>query len=412
MLNDIIIDKLRIAMDVKSENTTMINLGGKTYSEFSTHVEHILEDIFPKYAFKVYKRYNNIYIEFNPTRINTFWLARKDKYDDVNLQMVPQEVLLALFMKIGLLSEKAARSFKVVELHLAKNFLLESKPSKYINMLANLKSKQVRPVFFRNFHSTSIYFSNLKINNKDKEYTGTRLIKMYDKIAEIKKKKNNKFKISHIRLREKLSEHEAEQLGKLYDNEHNAVDFHDANLLRIELTYKLSKNLKGISEKLGNGDTNELQLSSLISHLQNNTLYEKLDEFYKDELKDKLFCDDPNNPIEIAEGSNSYTKELSSMLLGGNPNLESELYYVRNLCSVTGLVGLPTIDKNLLHVNRGIINNKFYRELYSAVDTSNSLVFDEIPWMLYHLTSVEEQQEEERRLNHFHVDFFNDFEDD
>ena len=87
MLNDILIDKLRIFMP--REKKHLLYGENEDFEAFSSR----LSRYFPKKACRMYSRYKYFFIELNPTRFKSF--SPSNKFDnDFNLQMIPENILL------------------------------------------------------------------------------------------------------------------------------------------------------------------------------------------------------------------------------------------------------------------------------------------------------------------------------
>lgn len=368
MLNDIIIDKLRIALPITSANI-FISEYGMDLKEFKNRLERFYMNNFPEKAFKITKRYSYLFIEFNPTRYSN----NKIKHDDVNLQMISNEKFLRLFEAMESILKGITRKFVVVELDFTKNILLENKVSDYVDMLLNIKPSRMHPVSFGSKYSKSVNFSTLTNDNKDKQYTGNRVIKFYDKTAELKHIKGKN--ISKLVPREPLKDKEKARLIDLgiYSEADNTLDLSNANLLRVELEYKLSKNLVYFAQTLNRNETKSLHLRTLMNELRENTSTESFDTFFATQLKNFIFKHDINEEIKQGDNRKHYSAALSKLSFNKTPSIDSELYYNMHLLDAIG-VNSVTAGKKFDIINKGIIKNPLYRELYENLFSNETIL--------------------------------------
>lgn len=416
MIGNLIIDRLKLAIPTlevnkdKEENTDSFE---SNYGISLDDLEMVAKSVLGKHfksGFKAYKYYKYFYIEFNPTR---YYAIGTSKNDDVNLQMPPQEIFLELFKEIGLHTKKDAarrdisQDFTVVELNFTKNFIVDNDVEDYFNMLLNVRTSGMQPIGYASTSGKSVYFSYLKRNSRDSEYTGKRLFKFYCKTDELNHKKRKD--LSNLKLREKLSEQNKRIFKERYSEERNTINLEDANLLRVELTYKLSSNLKRVGELLDDKDATKLKLSSLISHLKYKTLYANFDKFFQDELRKHIFKVDANQPVEVPDNFLIYKRILPEILLGDNFSADSEMYYLTNLLEVAG-VKKDNIDDKFKILNQGNSINLLYSELYNLIFSDYDYNNEIIDMDLYRIDEFEEDEEpqEEENLS----EEINDWEDE
>lgn len=374
MLNDIIIDKLRIAFNINKNRHVFGDLD-KDLTELKKRLIATFSVCLPKDAYRVYKRYDYFHTEFNPAKflgINT--------RNDTNLQMIPEKILERLVDAMPFYEN--LKDLNVVELNLTKNYALKNNTSEYINMLSNIKpANQKHPIKFKRDDGQSVYFSALKRDNSEKEYTGKKLIKFYDKISELKYKKDKA--ISHVKLREQLSEEEIDFFASKYNRFRRSIDLSDVNLLRLELTYRESKNLKDLAALLNGIKSNSLSIKSLTAHLKNGTLYSNLDDFFKSELRKNIFYNAPAIQVNSDDNSKSYNAVLSSLLLGNNINVQSEMSYLKNILETANMG--TSINKKLKKVSQGLSDYSLYIELYEEIFNKESRKVQDIEYKLYPL---------------------------
>lgn len=400
MLNDLLIDKIRFAAVI---NENILDVEKKNLFKIKARLENTLKNYFPKDAFRVYKIYKQFFIEFNPTKFD--WLGSRRENGN-NLQMIPEEVLKELLDKLRPTIEEILplERFNVVEINLTKNFQVENKAQDYLDMLLNTSPKGVHPVLFKSKSGQSVYFSYLKRDNKDKEYTGYNIIKFYDKIAELECKTGGN--LSNIRLREKLSDAEKEIFEDKYNKSSNSINLEGTNLLRVEITYKRSQNLKKIANffvkniggSINKPNPKNLSLNVVFDLLERNIFYSGLEQFYREELKKKIFYNNPNADNNKKK-TNSYNTALKNLLLGNNlENIESEMYYLENILEAADM---KNISGHLKSMGENIVRQQLYNELYNAIFNGIKIPPPEIDWNLYQLDSEEldftEQPKEEER---------------
>lgn len=385
MLNNIIVDKLRIAVpsaDIVKE-IAIKNKKNMTDEEIRQELISLKERLvnalkkhLPRKAFVIMKRYSYFIIEFNPTRYNRQFGAG---HDDVNLQMIPEEIFLKVFKAIEAVEPIIVQKAHVVELNLTKNVLLSEEVHNYIDMLLNIRPAHgLHPVSFGSKDSKSVYFTSLKRDLKEKDYVGTRLLKFYNKTYELQFVKGKD--VSKLKLRESLTDEEKQQLGSRYSEINNTVDLDGANLLRVEATYLHSRQLSKAARFIGGEGDTKLTVLSITGLLAQNRLYNHFDKFFEAEFKEFIFCNDINTAL--SESGKKYTQILPTLSLGENLGLESEMYFFMNLLETAGMCK-STIDKKLVTINSGIVNNMFYKELYDALFLNQATIPNKINFELY-----------------------------
>lgn len=389
MLNDIIIDKIKIILPKDKEKAFQL----------AEDLENTFKWYFPRYSFNLYYRYNYFFIEFNPTRYSFIYgRLKKLNSDDLNLQMIPEQILLSLFQKLGLLKPHILKHLKVTELHIAKNLIVEGNVQCYLDMLVEIEAKNsFEPILFRGNRGNSIYFARLTSDkNINKEYTDHILFKFYDKKAEIiskhkakHKAKNHyqnknrtrtlkstrahtfklmyeeKEKLPRILLREPLLQYEQDKLGRNYNDNGNSVNINDINLFRVELAYK-PKRMNDIYKALdgSNLSIKGLPLLSFIKYLREDSLYSKLNDLFIEQLKENIFHEDINK--ELCFSGSLLRTGLSCMKPNKILNNNSDLYYVKNVLSGSGYSDKVVRDR-ASDINTGIIKNRYYIELYKLL---------------------------------------------
>lgn len=399
MLNNIIVDKLRIAIpksDIvysiaekykREKNDYTYKMSDKEIRRalklLKEKIDAELERHLIKFACVTSYRHSYFRIEFNPTRYRS-----TDWNDDVNLQMVPEEIFLRLFKAIESINPIIIKNANVVELNLTRNILLEEKTSKYIDMLLNIKTAYgVHPVSISSEGSKSVYFSSLKRDFREDDYVGNRLIKFYDKTFELEHVKGKD--ITNIKLREELTKPEKEKLGFRYSEKNNTINLDGSNLLRVELTYKHCQQLSKVAKFIGGEEKTKLSVGLLIDLLNKNELYKYFDGFFEKELKTFIFNEPIEEAIELQQEQEQkktreqkYTQILPLLKLGKTLNIESEVYYFANLLETAGL-NKNTITGKLKKINSGVIENELYIELYKTLFLDESVIPNKVNFDLY-----------------------------
>lgn len=400
MLNNIIVDKLRIAIPTsdiiheiserykREKDDARYKMSPeetrKELNSLKDKIDALLERHLIKYAAATSYRHSYFRIEFNPTRYKS-----TDWNDDVNLQMIPEPIFLRIFQDIEKISSVVIEKSNVVELNLTKNLLLDEKVFNYTDMLLNLKTAHgIHPVSISSEGSKSVYFSSLKRDYRDSDYIGNRLIKFYDKTYELRYVKNKNLK--KIRLREKLSDANKKRLGSRYSEQDKTVNLEGANLLRVELTYVHSKQMSKVAKSISDESEIKLSVPLLMEQLSGDQLYNNFDTFFEDELKKFIFHEEiiRDENIETVTETKAETKEqkytqiLPTLQLGRDFNLESAMYYFLNLLETAGL-NPSTVRDKLKKINIGVVNDEFYDKLYRNLFHNDSIVPNEINLDLY-----------------------------
>lgn len=390
MLNNVIVDKLRIALpfgDIvkafvkrKSDNNNEVSEEEiqEELKRIKDSLDETLKSHLPTSAYVTSYRHAYLRIEFNPTRYSKSF---GEIHDDVNLQMIPEAIFLRLFKAIEAISPIIIEKANVVELNLTKNILLNKKVPEYMDMLLNVKSAYgLYPVSISSKGSKSIYFSSLAHDYRERDYVGNRLIKFYDKTYQLKFVKGKD--LTKLKLRESLTAAEKKQLGERYSEINNTINLDDANLLRVELTYLYNKQISKIAKFIGGENKTKLDVPLIMDKLQKNELYNLFDDFFEEELKTFIFNNDIRNDITLNKKDQKYTQILPRLSLGEHLNIESEMYYFLNLLETAGM-NINTVNAKLKKINTGIINNKFYCELYKALFLNEAVIPNKINLDLY-----------------------------
>lgn len=254
--------------------------------------------------------YDKIYfrLTFTPTLYLDNVLTIEEK-PLLNLEMISEEKLLTLLNQIyQVLGDEAV----VTWIDLTKNIPTEHLALKYINAISK---RQFKYPYKKNdctsqCNNTTLYLSSLKRKDDIDSINTNRQICFYAKVEEVQSKTRAPF-IDDICL----SDEEVAQIPTTnYQPETGRLFLQDLNILRCEQRYKFTNNIKRITHYVsGSKDNDKLTLPILIKLLEQGTLYQKLDEFYTNELRQYVFFDD----IEEEKGIklNKHEEMIKNMLL-------------------------------------------------------------------------------------------------
>lgn len=416
MLNNIIVDKLRIAIpksDIiyeiserykREKNNPRYEMSDeeirKELNLIKERIDEVLERHLLKFAAATSYKHSYFRIEFNPTRYKS-----TDWNDDVNLQMIPEPIFLRIFQDIEKISSVVIEKSNVVELNLTKNLLLDEEVFNYTDMLLNLKTAHgIHPVSISSEGSKSVYFSSLKRDYRDEDYIGNRLIKFYDKTYELKYVKGKN--LTRIKLRDPLNETGKKKLGSRYSESTNTVNLEGANLLRVELTYVHSKQISKVAKSISAESEIKLSVPLMMQQLSQKKLYKHFDDFFEEELKKFIFYEeiiqnknrDSGATTEENKKEQKHTQILPTLQLGRDFNLESAMYYFLNLLETAGLNSNTVRDK-LKKINAGIVSNEFYNKLYKNLFHNDSIIPNEINLDLYQqIQKIDEKNRADGRI--------------
>lgn len=347
LFNALLIDKLRFYIDDKYFSNAY-------KSKFIENIDKVKSSYYSDNAFMLDTSRHRISLEFTPTRYRT-----KEGQTDTNLIMPTEQELFELFKELGFydLHDNIYNSFIVSKIDLAKNFYTQYTVPRYIKMLKNRKYRAgLKPIQnTSNVTNTSLILSTLKKNYADKNIVGNKVILFYDKVQELK----DKAYLNDIYLPVPLPLEDVSILPKRAYNSHLpnlALD--NLHILRCELQYANSIKLKKISDFISNAtNSHDLRLATLLDLLQEENLYNTLERFYTNELRNRVFF---NEPI---------TQEVH---LSKHEKLLAELIKV-NKISATRLLGMykgsqkKSLSLVLKKLQMTDSSNKLYVELYRKV---------------------------------------------
>jgi len=136
-----------------------------------------------------------------------------------------------------------------------------------------------------------------KRNQKERSTMGDRQFILYDKSQQLKDKAN----IRHVVLKRSLTNEELLQIpAKNYLRRLNRLTIEDLNIARFELQYKNSSKLCKLANFITKQYEKILSFNSLINLLQQRQLYEILNSFYLQELKEYVFFTElQNNHLDL-----------------------------------------------------------------------------------------------------------------
>ena len=342
MFGNILIDKLRISRPL----SYAFNPNEAQEELYDFLSEHFHENNFTVNFDKSYFR-----VTFTPT------LYQKEIVEDkpiFNMEMMDSQDLLMLLQKIhNVLGDKAV----ITWIDIVKNLLTSKKATEYIKAFSKYKVKYPykSDICTSQVIKSTLTFGTQTRSNKRDCKKGERQISLYDKVGEIVRKTKGKFRfIDDVHL----TNEELEQLPEgCYQN--NQLFFKDLNILRVEQRYKYSRQIKRIADYLTNSTvTDKLSLPILIELLENKTLYQKLDEFYTDELRTYIFYDNVNAVKDIP------ISKHQQMII----DLAKE--YGINLLDYQALyseVGCKEKFDNLMKIVQPKVRDSYYEELYNKL---------------------------------------------
>ena len=346
LFNDLLIDKLRFYInDTDFSNTDR--------SEFFANIENVMSSHYPDNAYRLNTSRQRISLEFTPTRYRT-----NEGQTDTNLIMPEEQTLFELFKNLGFykLQKNIYNSFIISKIHLTKNFYTQGTVPRYIEMLKKRKYRAgINPIQnTSNSTNTSLILSTLKKNSTNKNIVGDKVILFYDKVQELRDKAslNDIFLPSPLPIDRNIL-----PIGA-YHNSPPYLSLQHLHILRCELKYANSKKLKNISDFISNTtNSHDLRLATLLDLLKTGKLYNTLERFYTNELRNRVFF---NEPI---------TQEVH---LSKHEKLLAELIKV-NKISATRLLGMykgsqkNSLSRVLKKLQMTDSSNKLYVELYRKV---------------------------------------------
>ncbi|MCM1264751.1 MAG: hypothetical protein NC200_01010 [Candidatus Gastranaerophilales bacterium] len=285
MFGNILIDKLRISIKVTE---------GFDCNKAKSSIDLIMRKHFRENNYKVSPSKTYFRVTFTPT-LYLDTVEENDSKSIVNLEMISEEDLLELLMGIyKVLGDSAV----ITWIDLTKNTLIEESTNECIDAISKWKIKypyRRHPVTSR-VKNTTLTLSPLTRKNHVNCKNHNRKITFYPKIKELESKSNVRF-LDNLWL----SEEEIRQLlQNSYQKETGRLFLKDLKIVRCEQRYKFTKNIKRITQAItGSADGNELTLSLLIELLESGELYEKLNEFYTNELRRYIFYDNIYEDKEV-----------------------------------------------------------------------------------------------------------------
>lgn len=347
LFNVLLIDKLRFYIDDKY-------FSNADRSKFIEDIDKVMSAYYPNNAYLIDTSRHRISLEFTPTRYRT-----KEGQTDTNLIMPTEEDLYKLFKELGFynLPENIYNNFIVSKIHLTKNFYTQNTVPCYIKMLKNRKYRVgIKPIQnTSNVTNTSLILSSLKKDYSDKNIIGNKVILFYDKVQELK----DKATLNEIYLRDPLPLKEVKILPKgAYCNNPPYLCLNNLHIIRCELQYATSVKLKKISDFIfDTKNSHDLRLATLLDLLKTGNLYNTLERFYTNELRNRVFFNEAT-PQEFH--------------LSKHEKLLAELIKV-NKISATRLLGMykgspkNSLSRVLKKLQMTDSSNKLYVELYRKV---------------------------------------------
>ena len=141
-----------------------------------------------------------------------------------------------------------------------------------------------------------------------------------------------------------------------YQEQYNRLNLSVLNLLRCELQYKYKEKIKPIALQLTQNTHSTLTIATLLTLLNKNELYSKLDHFYKNELQSVIFY---KNPAEKTQNNtSSYRNAFNELIVQEDTTLLELIYEMFDLTSIFKLNLLQSMNN---------ISNDLYNELYKKI---------------------------------------------
>lgn len=343
---NILIDKIRITFpaDLLSE----IGFSEKDYIETTRET---LEKYYPENAYSVSKSRGEIKITLTPTR---FKPSHSFAYTDVNIEMPNEKWLLNLFLELGFTNRRFSETARIVWFHLTKNVIVNNPVSWYKKFLSCYPcARGYKPAFVYSSEDNSTLRIATQKHNKEKEdINGDRMIIFYDKVQELRDKAN----LDRITLKEPLTDEEIsilEACGGCYNRRFRELYLDNLNLLRCEQQYKYREKIEPLAWFLNGNTNNVLNVNTLIDLLEEESLYEKLNSFYTQQLQEIIFYNEPN--IKEVKPLNSYQRSFFELVQRADI---TELKLIYKAC---GLV--DKFEKNLKRFFKHNADD-LYTELY------------------------------------------------
>lgn len=301
MFGNILIDRIRFSKRIDFVDTPYV---------LQQELKNELQKYFLENAFNVKFDKKFFRVDFNPTRYLDEVTEESSKKPNLNLDMIDGKKFLRLLQYIyHFLGE-----CNVTWIDITKNLIVENPVQTYIKALYGRKFKYPYKVNDENsdINNSSLVLSPLKRKKDSNCRNLNRQITFYDKIKEIQSKTKNARFIDNIWL---TSEEIAQIPSLNYEKNKGRLyldNLHGLNILRCEQRYKYTANIKRITHFLLNlKEENELRISTLIYLLSEGTLYNKLDEFYTEELRKYVFFDAVE---DIEESNNKYIPIIKDLI--------------------------------------------------------------------------------------------------
>ena len=308
----ILTDKLVLTAIVKELDPTTIN-------RYKKALNLIGADYFEDYAFKARKNYIYLNVDMFPTYYG---------HVDHNLEQPTEDELLELLKRIRMACPHA--NFYTSEIHLTKDEVVYADPLLYIKTLANL-IKRYKPIIFEKIARITtkgtngeresiigkywnIDLTNLKKNTEEKDFKVTKLLKAYNKKAQL---------LAYDK-----------DLDTLYFRHHLPVKLSEVeNLLRLEYVFKGKSNTTSLIpfEEIRSFS---LTLDSLISLLEKKKLYDCLDEVFSNYVSNLI-------SVKSVRSEKTLCKKLQALDFG-------KLMPIGYLNELSALLGEMQEDKQVI----------------------------------------------------------------
>ena len=320
MRDNLLIDKLGFYVPIPE----LKDLGADVVSQLN-QMNKCMEMFFPQKAYTIKTSRQKLSLCFTPTR----YLKNDEKYTDTNLEMLTEDELYELFVKLGLynLDNNVIDKYRVSVLHLTKNNYMDNPPIDYINFLSNRQYKK--------------RFKALPQELRDKA------------------------NIKEVVLRLGLSEEERALIPfEAYDSKTKTLRLEKVNILRCELQYRYKPKLQNISNFItGKKGKDGLKLKTLLDLLKERKLYETLERYYIKALQEVVFYQEPVIKEKIK--LNNY-EQMFSELINENPLPPSLMKIFKDN-------GFGDSFSNLLKKIHSSNLNPLYIELYNKLGITETV---------------------------------------
>lgn len=347
---NILVDKLRISIPV-----SVLSMLGIKLNDYKVEISNVFEKHYPKTACSVGSSRGYLRITLTPTR---FKPPHDNYFTDINIEMPTELWLLNLFDKLGFDNRRLSESATITWIHLTKNLIVDNAVAEYINFLNTypFKNGYKSGLIYSSSRGRTLRIATQKRDKTKDDINGNRNIVFYDKVLDFVDKANKDF----IYPKEPLTKEEIKVLRKhdvFYSEKYNRLSLLNLNMLRCELQYRYKDKISVLAKALNGNNEDSLTVAEIVDLLQQKQLYSKLDEFYKNQLKEVIFYNPPKTIQDT--NCNNFQKMFSDLI---TQNDISKLKIIYKACNLD-----KKFDGNLKKVFAHTIN-ELYMELYNKLE--------------------------------------------